>query len=142
MKTLAQVEPRTPISSAPLVITNPDAYYLPTNLVGTSGTNGIVIPSGSVTLDLNGNALLGVLGSLEGILFSGNETNVTMRNGTVQGWGSTTGTLQSTSTVASPYTNITAASGPYAIVPAHTHLPVDKGRRLNLAWKGTADSTI
>jgi hypothetical protein len=87
MKTLAQVEPRTPISSAPLVITNPDAYYLPTNLVGTSGTNGIVIPSGSVTLDLNGNALLGVLGSLEGILFSGNETNITMRNGTVQGWG-------------------------------------------------------
>jgi hypothetical protein len=60
MKTLAQIEPRTPIASLPFTITNAGSYYLTTNLVGTSGTNGITIASGNVTLDLEGFALLGV----------------------------------------------------------------------------------
>jgi hypothetical protein len=87
MKSLAQIEPRTPISSTPFVITNPGSYYLTTNLVGLSGTNGIVIASGDVTVDLNGFALIGVPGSLEGIYYSGNVTNITIKNGSVRGWG-------------------------------------------------------
>jgi hypothetical protein len=41
-----------------------------------------------VTLDLAGFALLGVPGSLGGIIISGARTNVTVRNGAVNGWGS------------------------------------------------------
>ena len=88
MKTLAQIEPRTAISSAAVTITQPGSYYLTTNLVGASGQNGITISSGDVTLDLNGFAFLGVPGSVEGIQVSGLCTNVTVRNGNVSGWGS------------------------------------------------------
>jgi len=57
MKTLNQIEPRTPISSLPFVISSPGSYYLTTNL---SGTSGITISSGNVTLDLNGFTLQGL----------------------------------------------------------------------------------
>jgi len=87
MKTLDQTEPRTPISSAPFTISVPGSYYLTTNLTGSSGANGITIASSHVTLDLDGFALLGASGSGNGILISGLCTNVTVRNGTVRGWG-------------------------------------------------------
>ena len=47
MKTLEQIEPRTPISQAdmPLTISAPGSYYLTTNLTGTAGSNGISIKS-------------------------------------------------------------------------------------------------
>ena len=88
MKTLDQIEARTPISSAPFTISQPGSYYLTTNLVGVSGQNGIAISSGNVTLDLNGFTLLGVSSSLRGVYVSGSFTNITVRNGTVSGWGS------------------------------------------------------
>ncbi len=53
MKTLAQIEPRIPISSLPITITNPGSYYLTANLTGGSG-NGITVSSSGVTIDLNG----------------------------------------------------------------------------------------
>jgi hypothetical protein len=53
MKSLDQIEPRTPISSAPFVITNPGSYYLVANLNVPTG-NAIVIATNGVTLDLNG----------------------------------------------------------------------------------------
>ncbi len=37
MMTLAQIEPRTPISSLPFAITNAGSYYLTTNLTGSVG---------------------------------------------------------------------------------------------------------
>ena len=87
MKTLAQIEPRTPIAAAPFTISQPGSYYLTTNLTGTAGNDGIIITSGNVTLDLNGFALLGLPSSLRGIAVSGSCTNVTVRNGSVSGWG-------------------------------------------------------
>ena len=88
MKSLAQIEPRTPISSLPYTITNPGSYYVTTNLTGVSGANGITIASGDVTLDLNGFALVGVPGSLHGVFVFTNVfyLNLTVRNGTVRGW--------------------------------------------------------
>ena len=59
MKTLAEVEPRTPISSIPITISEFGSYYLTGNLTGLPGTNGITIISDSVTIDLNGFALIG-----------------------------------------------------------------------------------
>ena len=87
MKTLTQVEPRTPISSAPYTISSPGSYYLTTNLVGTSGNNGIMISSSHVVLDMDGFALTGVSGSSSGISISSTCTNVTVRNGSINGWG-------------------------------------------------------
>jgi len=57
MKTLAQVEPRTPISIAGYVITQPGSYYLTTNLV--TEWDGVVVAASGVTLDLMGFALTG-----------------------------------------------------------------------------------
>jgi hypothetical protein len=56
MKSLAQIEPRTPISAAPYTINQPGSYYLTTNLTISSGTV-ITIATNDVTLDLNGFAL-------------------------------------------------------------------------------------
>src|ERR1051325_5982475 len=66
MKSLAQIEPRTPISSLPFSITQPGSYYLSGNLTGTTG---ITIAASGVTLDLNGFELVGGAGS--GILVTG-----------------------------------------------------------------------
>jgi len=88
MKTLAQIEPRTPISSAPFTITNPGSYYLTTNLFGTVANNGITINSGNVVLDLEGFSLSGATGGNYGIYVNSTCTNVTVRNGTLRGWSS------------------------------------------------------
>lgn len=53
MKTLDQIEPRTPISSAPFTISASGSYYLTTNLT-TTVSNAIAITAKGVTLDLNG----------------------------------------------------------------------------------------
>ncbi|MEI8291139.1 MAG: hypothetical protein WCH99_16860 [Verrucomicrobiota bacterium] len=53
MKTLAQIEPRTPISSVPYAITNSGSYYLTQNVTITNG-NAISIFADNVMLDLNG----------------------------------------------------------------------------------------
>ena len=91
MKSLDQIEPRTPISSLPYTITNAGSYYLTTNLTGVSGTNGITIASDDVTIDLRGFALRGGSGSLDGILVPTNapHLNLTVQNGTIADWGGT-----------------------------------------------------
>src|SRR6266568_6580756 len=53
MKTLDQIEARTPISSAPFTITDSGSYYLTTNVTVSSG-DAITIAADNVTLDLNG----------------------------------------------------------------------------------------
>jgi hypothetical protein len=53
MKSLDQIQPRTPIFSAPFIITNSGSYYLTTNLTVSSG-DAIDINVSGVTLDLNG----------------------------------------------------------------------------------------
>src|SRR3974390_2750650 len=53
MKSLDQIEARTPISSAPITIINPGSYYLTTNLTVATG-NAISIATNDVTLDLSG----------------------------------------------------------------------------------------
>ena len=87
MKTIQEVESRTPISSLPATITAPGSYYLTGDLVGVSGQAGITITTSHVTLDLNGFALVGVAGSLEGITAFGLTRHLVIRNGTVRNWG-------------------------------------------------------
>jgi hypothetical protein len=89
MKSLDQVEPRTPITSLPVTISTPGSYYLTANLTGVSGQNGITVAAHGVTIDLNGFTLTGVPGSLDGIKadVALQPRGLTVRNGTVRNWG-------------------------------------------------------
>lgn len=94
-KTLTQVEPRIPVSSATTPggtgevyrITQPGSYYLTENLVGVAGRQGIRITASNVTLDLGGFSLLGVENSGRGIDLQGDLENITIVNGVISGWG-------------------------------------------------------
>lgn len=88
MKTLDQIEPRTAITSTSCAIGAPGSYYLVTNLTGVTGQHGIIIDADNVTLDLNGFALIGGPGSVDGVNVSNDHDNITIRNGTVRDWGS------------------------------------------------------
>lgn len=83
MKTLDQIEARTPISSAPYTISSPGSYYLTTNLNVGSNAPGIRIAADNVTLDLNGFAVIGTTNSGEGIHCDSSQ-NISVRNGTVR----------------------------------------------------------
>jgi hypothetical protein len=87
MKSLNQIEPRTPVSSLPFYITKAGSYFLTTNLTGVSAQDGITINASSVTLDLSGFELVGVPGSLAGINAPVEVTNLFIHNGTVRDWG-------------------------------------------------------
>ncbi len=86
MKTLAQVEPRTPISSAPFTISIPGSYYLTTNLNVTGGS-AIIVAAGGVTLDLNGFTISSTARSAEGcgILLTNGACNLSVYNGHIKG---------------------------------------------------------
>lgn len=97
-KPLNEVEPRIAISSTNtpgdadnmFKITQPGSYYLTSNITGVSGKNGIMIVASGVTIDLNGFALIGVPGSLDGIsasLFE-NPSELSVHNGTIRDWTS------------------------------------------------------
>ncbi len=85
MITLSQIEPRTPISSAPFTITNPGSYYLTTNLAVSSG-NGITILASDVTLDLSGFTIFSTdpANTGQGIA-CGVHTNIAIYNGHISG---------------------------------------------------------
>lgn len=69
-------------------IEQPGSYYLRTPLVGRAGLNGIEIAASGVTLDLMGFPLLGVPGSLDGIVAEGPGLSaIALHGGTVRGFG-------------------------------------------------------
>lgn len=96
-KTLTEVEPRIAINAintpgdagAVYRIIRPGSYYLTRNVVGAIGQRGIEISASNVTVDLQGFVLIGSAGSLSGI--SAPTTiqadDITIRNGTITGWG-------------------------------------------------------
>ena len=87
MRTLLQVEPRTPIGQSPFVIKTPGAYVVTTNLIGRQNQHGISIEAHNVTLDLGGFVLApGEMGTLDGVHCNG-YTGITIYNGRVSEWG-------------------------------------------------------
>jgi parallel beta-helix repeat protein len=94
MKSLDQVEPRTPVDAVHtpgdggdmFVISSPGSYYLTTNIVGVSGKNGILIAASNVTLGLNGFSVLGASNSENGIYTFSSGANLAIRDGTISGW--------------------------------------------------------
>jgi hypothetical protein len=91
MKTLDQVEARTPLAGGTLPLgVGSGSYYL-TGDLNISGTtvNGITVSGSNVTIDLNGFSLNGPgTGSGSAIYLSGGVSNVTILNGTIRNWGS------------------------------------------------------
>lgn len=90
MRTLQQIEPRTPITNLPYTITQPGSYYLTANLSST--TNGIIIQTNQVTLDLMGFSITGDRGITDhGIWLTGTSStmlrDVVVRGGMVKGFG-------------------------------------------------------
>jgi len=97
-KTLTEVEPRIAISATNtpgdadslFKIIQPGSYYLTGNITGIVGKGGIEIAASGVTIDLNGFDLSGIpgMGGFDGVTTSvANLTNITIRNGSVRGWG-------------------------------------------------------
>jgi parallel beta-helix repeat protein len=83
MKTLDQIEPRRPISSLPITITNSGSYYFTTNL---TGAEGITVKADNVTIDLAGFALVGTANIFNGIYVEGTRANLRVMNGSIVGW--------------------------------------------------------
>ena len=96
MKTLDQVDPRTPIGpattpgdgSAAYVITESGSYYLTGNVSVSSDVDGIRVDASNVTIDLMGFTLQGPGGAGEyGVACTGGGVvRVRIRNGVVTGW--------------------------------------------------------
>jgi hypothetical protein len=95
MKTLDQVEPRLPINAtntpgdgtSSFKITASGSYFLIGNVTGESGKNGISVSASNVTIDLNGFAVNGTGGSLDGIHVEPGNSRLTVRNGIITNWG-------------------------------------------------------
>jgi len=87
MKSLDQIEARTPISGLPYTISSSGSYYFTTNLTAISDNDGITIAASDVTLDLNGFTLHGAgVGLGEGIQVVYSVQNLVIRNGVVDAW--------------------------------------------------------
>ncbi len=86
MKSLDQIEARTPISSAPFTIIKPGSYYLTQDLQVASG-NAITINASGVTLDLNGFTISTTAATPTGvgIFFTDGQKDISITNGHIQG---------------------------------------------------------
>ena len=86
MKSLDQIEARTPISSLPFVISSGGGYYLTKSLNVSSG-NAITIAASGVTVDLNGFEITSSEGSPShsGILINSGLANIRITNGSIRG---------------------------------------------------------
>jgi hypothetical protein len=87
MKTLDQIEARTPIESLPFTINTPGSYYFTKNLQFTAASgHAISITSSNVTLDLGGFTLssTAAVGG-RGIVVTGGLNNIAIRNGNIAG---------------------------------------------------------
>ena len=70
----------------PETIEVPATVVLAGDLTGTAGSNGILITADNVTIDLAGHALVGIAGTLDGVLVTGVHANISVRNGSVRDW--------------------------------------------------------
>jgi hypothetical protein len=90
MKTLDQVEARTPLAGGTSPVTiGSGSYYLTGSLnISSTSANGITVSGSNVTLDLNGFTLTGPSsGTGAGVYLTGGISNVTVVNGTIRNWG-------------------------------------------------------
>lgn len=82
MKSLADIEPRTRITSLPFLITNSGSYYLATNFNGGGTLVGIFIQASGVGIDMRGFSLANCS---VGISADTATRNISVQNGFVRG---------------------------------------------------------
>ena len=89
MKSLQEVEPRTPISDTTTLgdadsefrITTPGSYYLTGDILVAAGKRGIEVATYGVTIDMNGFSITSLPNALEGIRSMFSSNMMTVRNG-------------------------------------------------------------
>ncbi len=86
MKSMNEIEPRTPVHSLPFPINRSGSYYLSGSLKATDSSDGIAINADDVKLDLNGFSLSGDNTGGHGIIINGTHHNITIRNGVIRDW--------------------------------------------------------
>ena len=87
MKTLNQVEPRTPITNIPYTISSPGSYYITGHLTCRTAAAGIYVATNNVTIDLCGFTLDKFpSGSWPGINTAPSAHGLTIKNGLLSGW--------------------------------------------------------
>jgi len=137
MKTLGQIEPRTPISSLPVTLNSSGSYYLTKNLSVSSG-NGITITGSGITVDLNGFTISSTSPNPNGtaIMFTG-ALNVTVKNGFIEsGVTLTGGTFSGTGFVNGMYYSL---STPRNVLISHVSVAGVLGDGIDL---GTSESSV
>jgi len=82
-KTLADVEPRTPIASLPLTISQPGSYYLTRDLSVAAG-NAILVTAPDVTIDLNGFTIRNTGLADRGVFANADALRLRVRNGSIR----------------------------------------------------------
>lgn len=96
MRSLDQVQPRTPIpgGTAGVTISQPGSYYLAGNLSVTTG-NGITVNADNVTLDLNGFTISSTASPASGfgVSLNGGRSHVAVSNGHIRGTTTYTGSF-------------------------------------------------
>lgn len=79
---------KIPIDTLPFTISSSGAYYLVSSLNASTGSNGITITASNVTIDLNGNGIVGDgSGTFDGITTTGSIQQLSIYNGFVSNWG-------------------------------------------------------
>jgi hypothetical protein len=92
MKSLDQVEPRQDLLLLPgdatsqVIVSQPGSYFLSANLTGVSGKNGISINTSNVTIDLRGFSVLGIAGSMSGVICTSGTSQIRIQNGKLVSW--------------------------------------------------------
>ncbi len=103
-RTLSEIEPRTPVgdtttpgsATARFVISSPGSYYLTADVVAEANKSGIQINADHVTLDLNGFQIrcTGPNTIGEGLDTISTRKAISVRNGTIRGFGYATSPLR------------------------------------------------
>ncbi|HTW89282.1 MAG TPA: right-handed parallel beta-helix repeat-containing protein [Candidatus Binataceae bacterium] len=130
------------VTSFPYSITASGSYRLTSNLMVTSGADGIDISADNVTIDLNGFAITGSGGSAgNGIASTNNQ--VTVRNGTVTAMGGNGISLGANATVADVHA---VSNGIDGIVVGNsslvTHCTVSGNAEIGISVTGSGSVVI
>lgn len=86
MKTLDQIEPRTPISSLPYVISSSGSYYITGNLTCPANTHAITINADDVSIDFKGHTITGQGAgtSIYNGIYASAKKNIEISNGAIK----------------------------------------------------------
>ncbi len=84
MKTLDEVESRTPIDQLPFTINQPGSYFLTRDLTATGVNDYIIVAASDVAIDFRGFTIDGANAADFGVFASGSHTNLFMRDGVIR----------------------------------------------------------